>query len=466
MDEAIVEHLGPDRARAARVETLFIAPHSHTDIGYTDWQDACFRQLASFVPQVLDIVEETADFPAEARLRWVFEVTGPLLPWLRSASPTDVERLRHWNRTGAIEIAAMQYNLTPLLDTEQMVRSLYPVRMLREDYGLEVRTAMQDDVNGVSWRFAELLPEIGVDFLTVARKPDPRACATPAAGGLLVGLSSRRPAVVLERLPLQLRPLARPARGLGTRRRRRGTDPRSRRGGPVSARLPLRRGDPPGARRQRPSGPATARVRPPVERRGTRAAHRADDAVPIRDVLRSRFGTELPTWRGDWTDTLVRRRGVERDGDGGQPDHARAARGHRGDAGVGARGRRRWDAARAHGRHLRAGDPLRRAHVGRLLERGAPSSLFTLAQWNRKASYAYSAAMDTHEALVEAAGAVAPGLADPPPEGQFDFGDLPPDKILPPSGTSELLVINTLPFAREVEVEEPEPRAGSAPIRR
>ena len=58
----------------------------------------------------------------------------------------------------------MQYNLTPLLNIEQMHRSLYPLRALRDEYGLTVETAMQGDVNGVCWLFADLLAELGVEF--------------------------------------------------------------------------------------------------------------------------------------------------------------------------------------------------------------------------------------------------------------------------------------------------------------
>ena len=49
----------------------------------------------------------------------------------------------------------MQYNLTPLLNVEQMHRSLYPLRALRDEYGLTIETAMQDDVNGISWLYAQ-----------------------------------------------------------------------------------------------------------------------------------------------------------------------------------------------------------------------------------------------------------------------------------------------------------------------
>src|SRR5260370_27952937 len=73
---------------------------------------------------------------------------------------------------------------------------IYPVRGLCDEYGWSIKTAMKCDVTGVSWLFANLLPAIGIDFLTLAVNtfrggaPKPRPAAFwwegPAAGRLLV----------------------------------------------------------------------------------------------------------------------------------------------------------------------------------------------------------------------------------------------------------------------------------------
>ena len=43
------------------IKTLYVVNHSHTDIGFTDYQDLCFRQHAEFIDQALDLIEETQD---------------------------------------------------------------------------------------------------------------------------------------------------------------------------------------------------------------------------------------------------------------------------------------------------------------------------------------------------------------------------------------------------------------------
>ena len=166
-----------------KIKTIYVCNHSHTDIGFTDYQEVAFRQHGEFVERALDLIEATDSYPKAARYSWTCETTGPLLRWLRQASPDQVRRFQYWHKAGRIDAAAMQYNLTPLLNVEQMHRSLYPLRALRDDYGLTIETAMQDDVNGISWLYADLLAELGVWFYTAAINPIRGARPKPFPGG-------------------------------------------------------------------------------------------------------------------------------------------------------------------------------------------------------------------------------------------------------------------------------------------
>ena len=50
-----------------RIETLYVVNHSHTDIGFTDHQDVCFRHHSEYIEQALNLCEATANYPEEAR---------------------------------------------------------------------------------------------------------------------------------------------------------------------------------------------------------------------------------------------------------------------------------------------------------------------------------------------------------------------------------------------------------------
>ncbi len=434
------------------IETLYVANHTHTDIGFTDHQDVCFRQHAEFVDQAMDVIEATADYPEEARFRWTCEVTGPLERYLAQG---DVDRFVHHNRSGAMDVAAMQYNLTPLLGVEQMVRSLMPVRRLRER-GIRVRSAMQDDVNGVSWLFADLLPAIGVETLTLAvnqmrgRAPKPLPGGFwwegPAGGRLLCWnglhyLFGRSVAKLADRRYVE--------RDLAALVKRVDDDP----GYPydflyIESTHPMRVDN----------GPPERRVSDFVAE--WNAAGRMPRIVlttpsAFGDVLRTQ---ELPTWSGDWTDWWS---------DGAASSAY--------ETGLNRTTHELLAAAEAIAAWTGTGDPER---LDALYERmslydehtwGAfasvarPDSLFTKAQWNRKSGYAYDAAMETHDVLARAATALARREGESGDEARFNLGDLAYDEAFPDSGATEWLVINTLPQPRSVLVEEPEVRNGGAP---
>lgn len=166
----------------AKIKTIYVCNHSHTDIGFTDYQELALRQHGEFVGRALDLIEATDDYPVEAQYRWTVETTGPFLRYLRQASKAEISRFRRWHEQGRTDIAGMQYNLTPLLNVEQIHRSLYPLRAIRDEFGFKVEAAMQDDVNGVSWLFADLLADLGINFYTAAINPIRGARPKPFPG--------------------------------------------------------------------------------------------------------------------------------------------------------------------------------------------------------------------------------------------------------------------------------------------
>lgn len=470
------------------IEELWITNHTHHDIGFNDYQDVCFRQHGEFIEQALDLIEQTADDPEP--YRWTCKATGPLLRWLRGAGRGQAERLRHWAEQGAIEVTAMQYNTTPLLSPEQMRRSLYPVRTLREDYGLTIQTAMQDDVNGIAWLFADLLPAIGVDFLTLAINQSRGGAPRPFPGGFiwegpaggrlpvwngfhyLFGRSQVRLGdwqLVEQKLPAYLELLE-------------GAEWFDSRVLYLEAIHPMRVDN----------GPPDARMAEFVHRwnqEGRTPRMRFVTPVMWRDEVLADQAQHWPTRRGDWTDwwadgaassafeTGTNRathevvRAAETLGAwlraAGLPEESEAVM------------ERVWESMNLYDEHTWGG----------FSSIDAPQSLFTRAQWNRKAGFAYEAAMNGHDALTRQARTLVESLAerasttspDAPSslaageqsqdsartqhgrvEGRFNLGDLDDQVAFPPT-EGRLTVLNTLPRERTVLVEVPEYRAGGAP---
>ncbi|SHG28073.1 Glycosyl hydrolases family 38 N-terminal domain-containing protein [Kaistia soli DSM 19436] len=446
------------------IKTIYVCNHSHTDIGFTDYQDVCFRQHADFIRQALDLIEATEDYPEEARYSWTCETTGPLLRYLRSAGPDELRRFQHWHHAGRIDVAAMNYNLTPLLNVEQMHRSLYPLRALRDEFGLTVESAMQDDVNGISWLFADLLAELGVWFYSAAINPIRGARPKPFPGAFRwQGPSGRevlawngyhylfgRSQAGLGNFELVDRLLPRWVSGLEA-------DPTY----PYDflyceATHPVRVDNGPPDRRM-----ADFVKRWNEEDRPYRMAFKT--VTEFGRLLEAEHGATLGMQRGDWTDHWMDGPGSSAYETGiNRQAHEILGAAEAIEAWLRSEDRDRYDAVRAAHDYEQA--ILFDEHTwGAYSSIEAPDSLFTKAQWNRKASFAYTAVMEGHDRLAGAARALAAPLGTPGPEGVFNLGDLAPEEAFKPSGIEDVLVINTLPWDRDVIVEEPEPRGGAAP---
>ncbi len=163
----------------AKIKRIYLISNTHTDIGYTDHQDTVSRQHLGFIDRAIELGEATADYPEEARYKWTCEVTSFVERYFQSRPASQIDRFLELHRRGQMAVAGMQYHWTPLLSTAAMLRSLLPVQRLREDYGLKISAAMQCDVNGVSWLWADLLPAVGINTLTMSinmhrgRRPEP-----------------------------------------------------------------------------------------------------------------------------------------------------------------------------------------------------------------------------------------------------------------------------------------------------
>ncbi|HVX45278.1 MAG TPA: hypothetical protein VHC49_15415 [Mycobacteriales bacterium] len=448
-----------------KIDTIYVVNHTHHDIGYTDYQEVCRRQHVEFIAQALDLIEATADRDEPSRYRWVCEVTAPVLQFLRTAGPAQVERFRHWHDAGAIDVGAMQYNLTPALNPEQLRRSLYPVRALREEFGLTVEVAMQNDVNGAAWLLADLLPEIGVEFFTMGinqsrgRVPRPWPGAFwwkgPAGGRLLTWnglhyLFGRSQAklgdwrFVEESLPKYLAQFE--------------TDPDY----PYDflycqSTHPMRVDN----------GPPDPRMADFVQRWNSEGRTPRIVFTTPREFgafFRSAWGSRVPERRGDWTDwwadgvgSSAFETGLNRTTHellGATETIAAWLQAAYGTAAESALLERIYETTTLYDEHT----------WGAFSSIAAPGGLPARAQWSFKGGLAYSAAMLTHDALARAAREFAGRHGQRGREGMFNLGDLATERAYPEPETDELLVVNTASIDRDLLVEVPEYRAGGAPV--
>ena len=152
----------------ARIDTLYLVHHSHTDIGYTHDQPIVFDLHERFISEALSLAERYADSERDGAFRWTVENTYVLNRWLQHATPAEIDRFIAMERAGRIEVTGMFANLTPLLDVDELIESLQLVGRLRRDYGFTITSAMNCDVNGENWPLVDLLLDAGIEGFTMA----------------------------------------------------------------------------------------------------------------------------------------------------------------------------------------------------------------------------------------------------------------------------------------------------------
>jgi alpha-mannosidase len=148
----------------SKIKEVLVLHHSHLDVGYTHPQPIILELQKRYIDQALDLCERTEDWPTNSRFRWTCEASFVVLKWLEEASEQQITRFSRYLHNGQLSVSTSLMHITPLCSAEEAVRTLYPVRQLRERFGLDFKTAIHHDVNGQPWSYGQLLLDAGVEF--------------------------------------------------------------------------------------------------------------------------------------------------------------------------------------------------------------------------------------------------------------------------------------------------------------
>lgn len=154
-----------------QVEEIHLVHHTHTDIGYTHDQPVVWDLQRRFIDEAIELVERDMDKDTLDAFKWTVEATGPLLHWLRSATETQIDRFRRLEDTGRIEVMGMLGNITPLYNTVELAESFEPLKTLRNTYELDIRHAMNCDVNGQNWPLVDIMLDADIEGFNMSINP-------------------------------------------------------------------------------------------------------------------------------------------------------------------------------------------------------------------------------------------------------------------------------------------------------
>lgn len=157
------------RTERARDLEIWLVPHSHTDIGYTDLQPEVERKHWRSLDVALDLAARTREYPPGARFKWNMEVLWPLESYLANATPARRAKVIAAVREGRLGLNALYVNpLTGLATAPGMDRYLEYARALRSDHGIDIATAAVSDIPGFTWGIVPALARSGVRYFASA----------------------------------------------------------------------------------------------------------------------------------------------------------------------------------------------------------------------------------------------------------------------------------------------------------
>ena len=147
--------------------TLFLVPHVHLDVGYSDYQ----AKVATIQSRILDeAMDLTAKHPS---FRFSTDGSWNLEQYLKTRTVAEKQRVIQAIQREQLYIPAQYANvLTGFPTAEALIRSLYPSANFCRKYNTPLNYANITDVPSYTWSYASVLAAAGIQYFVAASNND------------------------------------------------------------------------------------------------------------------------------------------------------------------------------------------------------------------------------------------------------------------------------------------------------
>lgn len=140
--------------------TLYVVPHIHTDVGYSDYQAKVAAIQSQDIDEALNLIAEHPDF------RYSLDGEWDLQQFMAARSPVERQRVIAAIQQKRIFVPAQYASLlTGLPTAETLIRSLYPSANFSRVHGTPLNYANITDVPSYTWSYASILAAAGIPYL-------------------------------------------------------------------------------------------------------------------------------------------------------------------------------------------------------------------------------------------------------------------------------------------------------------
>jgi alpha-mannosidase len=147
--------------------TIYLAPHAHLDIGFTDYQAKIAEIHNRNLDRLLDEIEAHPEMRFNVDGSWIVE------QYLAARNKEARERLLKLVREGEIAVPAQLASLMTAYPTlEELIRSTDYTRRLHQQDGIPFDYANITDVPSYTWSYASVLAALGIRYFSAAANSD------------------------------------------------------------------------------------------------------------------------------------------------------------------------------------------------------------------------------------------------------------------------------------------------------
>ncbi len=156
------------RVKPVKHYDIYLLPHSHVDIGYTQIQSEVEKAQKENIAKAIKIAEKSSDYPPEAQFKWNTEVMWPVECYLKNATEEEKELFADAVRKGWIELDGIYANLlTELCRPEELYRAFNYAVETAEMYNIKIESAMMSDIPGTAWGIIPVMAQNGIKYFSI-----------------------------------------------------------------------------------------------------------------------------------------------------------------------------------------------------------------------------------------------------------------------------------------------------------
>jgi alpha-mannosidase len=155
--------------KPVRKMTVYILPHSHTDIGYTEIQTNIEKKQVNNLLEGIAYAKKTKDYPEGARFIWNVEVVWAADLFLKRMNKQQRDDFAAAVKDGSVSLNGMYLNtLTGICRPEELLRLFKFSTELSKKYNVKIDAAMMSDIPGNTWGTVTAMAQAGIKYFSTA----------------------------------------------------------------------------------------------------------------------------------------------------------------------------------------------------------------------------------------------------------------------------------------------------------